>query len=186
MSEPDISSDRSRLLRLIDGNIEPAQEVKKETKEEPKPQAPAAAKPTAEAPLAKESRSEPAPVVQQSPSRSVLLDKDLLKLVKLLAVFALIFVCLHYATDILKILKKESKAPLVTDSVKPAVEDESGTGLRLVGVDSSDPPVALLEDLKTGKTYFARKNDRIKNIHIKEIQKNKVLVSMHGKTVELR
>ena len=47
-------------------------------------------------------------------------------------------------------------------------------------------PVALLEDMKTGKTYFAHLNEKVKGVRIKQIQKNKVTVSVHGKTVELR
>ena len=69
-------------------------------------------------------------------------------------------------------------------SIGPA--EDSGIGLRLVGVDWGEPPVALLEDLKTGKTYFARKNDKIHATRVKEIHKDKVVVVVHGKTLELR
>lgn len=76
---------------------------------------------------------------------------------------------------------------VASSSVIPASPvDEPGVGLRLVGVDSSDAsPIALLEDLRTGKTYFVRVNEKVKDVRVKQIQKNKVTVSFRGKNVEL-
>jgi hypothetical protein len=175
MSAPDVSN-RDRLLRLIDGG----QEVLKEVQEERTAKSVDA--------LPKDPNETPKkPSVQDFfwGAKIAFSDKDLLRLVKLLGLFALIFVCLHYTADILKTLKKDSKSS-VPGPVDLAPKNEPGIGLRLVGVDSSDPPVALLEDLKTGKTYFARLNDRVGDTRVKQIQKNKVLVSVRGKTVELR
>ena len=98
-----------------------------------------------------------------------------------LLLFVLTLASLHYGVEMLKAL---SGQPPTVSSAAP--EEGAGTGLRLVGVDSSQPPVALLEDLKTGKTYFAKVNDRVKNVRVKQIAKNSVLVSVRGRTVELR
>jgi hypothetical protein len=80
---------------------------------------------------------------------------------------------LHSASDFVRSFGEQEKTPLEA-------------GLRLVGVDWGNPPVALLEDLKSGKTYFARKGDKIKETRLKEIFKDKVLVVFHGKMLELR
>jgi hypothetical protein len=153
---PANSSDRERLLRLIDGNPEILEEAPKEPK---------------------------APDVSWR-SKPIALDNDLLKLIKLLAVLALVFACLHYGSEALKTMKRDSS---VSGWADLSAEDESGAGLRLVGVDSSDEaPVALLENLKSRKTYFARLNDRVGDARVTQIQKNRVLISVRGKTMELR
>ncbi len=174
MPDPN-ESDRDRILRLIDGGPEVLKEVQEER----------GAKSAEEAP-----KEQKVPAASWR-SKITFLDKDLLKLLKLLLAFALIFVCLYYASELLKTMKK---SPAVASPVRggavdlTSTEDESGVGLRLVGVDSSDAAssVALLENLKSGKTYFARLNDRVGDAKVTQIEKNKVVVSVHGKTVELR
>ncbi len=152
------ASDRERLLRLIDGGQEVLEELPKDQKP---PEVPRHAK-------------------------TVFLDKDVLKFIKLLVIFGLVFVSLHYGSEVLKTLKGVPPVP-VSGSADLVPEDESGVGLRLVGVDSSDTsPVALLENLRSGKTYFARLNDRVGDAKVTQIQKNKVSVLVRGKTVELR
>ena len=84
-----------------------------------------------------------------------------------------------------RLTSERISSPLAVCSSPGRVAD-LGAGLRLVGVDWGDPPVALLEDLKTGKTYFARKDDKIKETRVKQIFKDKVLIAIRGKTVELR
>lgn len=161
MPDPDVSN-RERLLRLIDGgpevlkSIPPAEDIPK-----PATKAPAGAW---KAPLS---------------------DASILKLVKLLVLFGVALAGLHYGAEVLKSLPFAAK-PVPGSPSSPAEADEAGVGLRLVGVDTSEAPVALLEDLKTGKTYFARKNDRVKDVQVKQILKNKVVVSSHGRSVELR
>ena len=99
-----------------------------------------------------------------------------------------LLVLFHYGVEALNALRPSDKSvPAVHAGVAvSALEDESGVGLRLVGVDSSEPPVALLEDIRTGKTYFARQNETFRGARVKQISKNKVLISVHGKTLELR
>lgn len=88
-------------------------------------------------------------------------------------ILILLILALRSASDFVKSFEGQEKTPL-------------GTGLRLVGVDWGDPPVALLEDLKSGKTYFARKGDKIKETRLKQIFKDKVLIVFRGKMLELR
>ena len=92
---------------------------------------------------------------------------------------------LYFGLEMTQIMKRAK--PETSPVGVSVVEAVDGPGLRLVGVDSSDAsPVALLEDLKTGKTYFVRVNEKVKDARVKQIQKNKVVVSYHGKNVELR
>ena len=100
--------------------------------------------------------------------------------IKMALAMILLLFAIHSFTELVRSMGKTENA------VTSSASGEPGVGLRLVGVDWSDAPVALLEDLKTGKTYFAKKNDRIKGTRIQQIFKDKVLVSFHGKTAELR
>ena len=162
-------SNRERLLKLIDGNPD----ALKETLE-------------VQQPKVAERSAPPEVKVPTLPKIKIhLSNHDILNLVKILAVVGIVIAVLHYGLEFFKVRVRatESVARTQTPSV---AGDESGVGLRLVGVDSSNPPVALLEDLKTGKTYFAKKNDNIKGARVQEISKNKVTLSAHGKTVELR
>lgn len=171
---PDPSTpNRERLLRLIDGGTQALNELNRE-----EPAKPASAK-TPDAALAQWK----ARMGFWTAGRTVRLAQAALLVAALLA-------GLFYGIQILKTLGRPSPAapaavPAAAPSESAALEDASGTGLRLVGVDSSVPAVALLEDLKTGKTYFAKVGDRVKDARVKEILKNKVQVQVRGKTVEL-
>ena len=184
MPEPESpnSSNRERLLRLIDGGPEIVNEVKEEIT--PKPEEPVAPAPASEKAPSPKAPAEPPPVKLKTP----ILDKDILKLLKMLMVAILIFVCLHYVSDIARTLTRENVTPSVPvpESASSVSQDPSGIGLRLVGVDWGEEPVALLEDIGTGKTYFVRRNDRVKGVHVKQIEKNKVMVFAHGQTMELQ
>ena len=112
-------------------------------------------------------------------------------LLKLILLGAVVFLVIHSLAGVVSSFKKKETPPPVIvskeEKATQAIEEASaGTGLRLVGVDWGEPPVALLEDLVTGKTYFARKNERVKGSRVKQILKDKVLVSFHGKDVELQ
>ena len=166
-------SNRERLLRLIDGGTEALKEM--QSSEPPiKPAVPATHKAMMEKWTAK---------------LPVLSGTQWMRIAKWAVILTAIIVVLHYGLEMMKTMKQPVKPSVSSASSAPTVspEDETGTGLRLVGVDTSDAaPVALLEDMKTGKTYFARVNEKIKGVRVKQIQKNKVVVSYHGKNVELR
>lgn len=179
-------SNRERLLRLIDGGTEALKEMQPD--ETPaKPAGPAVQ------PAAKKAAPNWA-------AARLVLDAWRLKLPRLsgteqmrfgkwLIVLAALIAGLHYGLEMIKTMKPSTNTLASADISKAAVteEDESGVGLRLVGVDSSDAsPVALLEDIKTGKTYFARANEKVGGARVKQVQKNKVVVSYRGKNVELR
>ena len=76
------------------------------------------------------------------------------------------------------------------DTVQPSrlPPEEAGPriGIRLVGVDWGEVPVALVEDTGTGRTYFVKENDKILGSRVKSIEKDRVLVSYRGQNVELR
>lgn len=158
MPDPD-TTNRERLLRLIDGGTE----------------------------ALKEFQAEEAPAVKKAPALPGITAASLARLIeigRLLLILGAILAALHYGLAAVRALKAPGKTDVPALGAAP--DDESGIGLRLVGVDSSGPPVALLEDLNTGKTYFARVNEQVKDVRVKHIEKNKVLVWARGKTVELR
>lgn len=183
------TSDRERLLRLIDGNPEVLSEPRQEVSL--RLPAPVESVPPAEpvVPVQKAAEKAPEPIpAAQNPLSKIKIDlsnKDVVKLLKMVVAVVLVFVCLHYVSDMVKTISKNMASNLPKNGEGIAADDENG-GLRLVGVDWDDSPVALLEDTRTGKTYFAKRNDRVKNAKVKEIEKNKVIISVNGKTVELK
>ena len=172
MPDPDVSN-RERLLRLIDGGTEALKEFERQNAPRPAPPEKAGPAVSAWATGRRAFETWKAKVLSAKP--------ELLRLAQWLLLFVLVLASLRYGVETLKAL---SGQPPTVSSAAP--EEGAGTGLRLVGVDSSGPAVALLEDLKTGKTYFAKVNDRVKNVRVKQIAKNSVLVSVRGRTVELR
>ena len=173
---PDNPSNRERLLRLIDGGTEALKEMHTDE--------PAGPKPVKSPTLFLDHTTRL--LIDWKKKLPVLSAKDLTRLAQGLLVLAAIVAALHYGSEMLKTLKHPADKVASTEGVS-ATTEESETGLRLVGVDTSDTsPVALLEDLKTGKTYFAHLNEQVKGARVKQIQKKKVTVTVHGKTVELR
>ena len=170
MPDPSVSN-RERLLRLIDGGPEVVKEVQEERvapdEKKPVPVVPAAAAP-------------------DSPSAPSKIDPT--KITWMVLVFALIVFVVHSLTGLFHPAGKTEKTTPASPAAVKEKERPSDldAGLRLVGVDWSDAPVALLEDVKSGKTYFARKNDKIQGARVKEILKNKVVVIFRGKELELR
>ena len=169
-------SNRERLLRLIDGGTEALKEMQPEPVVQPPAKKTVSAWTSARLAFAGWRAKLPA-----------LSGADSMRLGKWLIVLAALIAGLHYGLEMLKTMKPAVKPETVPSAASAVSEEESGVGLRLVGVDTSDSsPVALLEDIKTGKTYFARTNEKIKEARVKQIQKNKVTVSYQGKNVELR
>jgi len=176
-------SNRERLLRLIDGGTEALKEM--QTDEPAGKITPVSAPPAAK-------KNEPPLKLSKltfdgwKTKLSSLSGPELLRFGKWVLLLGAVVAMLHYGLEMIKSMKSASKLGTIPASAS-AVPEEEGVGLRLVGVDSSDAsPVALLEDLKTGKTYFARVNEKVKDARVKQIQKNKVVVSYHGKNLELR
>ncbi len=179
-------SDRERLLRLIDGGPEVLKQVQEERQPEPEEKKSAATVPAT--PISPEPERKKETIFDQAKAfLSRARWKNLIPLIKITLVFFFVVVAIRSAFDFIQSFKKSEKvsspSPAGTN-LTPA--DDSGIGLRLVGVDWSEAPVALLENLKSGKTYFARKNDKINGAQVKQIFKDKVLVTFHGKTMELR
>ena len=190
MPGPD-TSNRERLLRLIDGGADAIREVAEERSAKPvETPSPVASSAAAEA----TPKVAPAPV-QASPAAkgSVKIHPVTRWLVPIILV-ALVLLGVGLVSQFIDSLRQKPVQPAVEGAAaapEPAVlaspvDEGAALGLRLVGVDSSEPPVALIEDLATGKTYFARKNDKIKNVRVKDIQRNKIEVTVNGRTVELR
>ncbi len=180
MSESKVS-DRARLIRLIDGGPEALREAQEEREKLVASAPPLSIK---EAPI-------PQPVKQAVTKVSKINSGALLRWIGVVVLILL-------ATRLAIVTWHASEKPSTTASSlvsPPKIDrsqladgdvDEAGMGLRLVGVDWSESPVALIEDLKTGKTYFAKKNDKIKGVRIKEIFKDHVAVFFQGQNEELR
>ncbi len=62
---------------------------------------------------------------------------------------------------------------------------EALQAIKLVGISWSDNPLALIEDVSNGRTYFLRKGQEMKGIKIQDISKEKVMVTYQGQEGEL-
>lgn len=58
-------------------------------------------------------------------------------------------------------------------------------GIKVVGISWGPEPVAMIEDTAAKKTYFLKKGDTINQLKIKDILRDKVILSYKGKTLEL-
>ena len=58
-------------------------------------------------------------------------------------------------------------------------------GLKLVGVSWAKEPLAMIEDIATGKTYFVRRGQEVKGVKIQTVLKEKVVVTYNGQEGEL-
>lgn len=58
----------------------------------------------------------------------------------------------------------------------PAETRISGA-LKLVGIDWDGEPVAMIEDIQSGKTYFAKENAKIEDVKVIKIQPDSVVIS---------
>lgn len=71
--------------------------------------------------------------------------------------------------------------------VESSVEEAGISGpLKLVGIDWDNEPVAMIEDVQSGKTYFAKENTFIKDIKVLKIQKEKVTISRGNMVAEIK
>lgn len=174
-------TDRERLLRLIDGGPEALREVQEQRKPMEEKKTPVITPVTPVRPAKNEDFFETA----KKWAENVPMDRA--KALKLAVVVLLLILAFRAAGIISKPAPtKAAEATALPAAALPVPASDEGTGLRLVGVDWDEPPVALLEDLNTGKTYFARKDDKIKETRVKQIFKDKVVVTLRGRTLELR
>ena len=58
--------------------------------------------------------------------------------------------------------------------------------LKLVGISWSSDPDAMIEDTKAARTFFIKKDQKIGELTVKEIAKDKVILTYEGEDVELR
>lgn len=179
MSEPKVS-DRARLIRLIDGGPDAIREAQEEREKLVASAPPLSIK---EDPVIPHSKAG-VRLGSTFPLNQLIRWVGLAVLV-LLAI-RLVMMNWHLTEKPTTTASTLASPPKTDRQAGAAMVDESGMGLRLVGVDWAEPPVALIEDLKSGKTYFARKNDKIKGARIKEIHKDRVAVFYQGQNEELR
>ena len=59
-------------------------------------------------------------------------------------------------------------------------------GLKFVGADWGVNPVVLIEDVQTGKTYFVKKGDSVKDFKVTEIFRDRAILRHGNKVVELK
>lgn len=184
MPGPD-ASNRERLLRLIDGGADAVREVERERSAKAV-EMPAASQPETVRDEALKQAAAKTPVASAAPSKAMFTLPVGRSVWILLAAVLISSGFLLRGRFVPPPAKASEAASSTPQQLAPSVSDETAIGLRLVGVDTSEPPVALLEDLSTGKTYFAHKNDKIKNVRVKEIHRKMIEVSVDGRTVELR
>lgn len=79
----------------------------------------------------------------------------------------------------------EKPAPFVAPSVAKATLAELASSLTLSGIIFEKEPQAIIEDKKSGKTYFLKKGDYLNAIKIEDIQKGKVRLRHDSETMDL-
>ncbi len=72
-----------------------------------------------------------------------------------------------------------------TPAQNPVVENII-TAYRVVGIIWSETPQAILEDVKGGGTQLINRGSVVKGVRVKDILKDRVIMSYDGKDVELR
>jgi hypothetical protein len=63
---------------------------------------------------------------------------------------------------------------------------EMTQNLKLVGISWSNDPDAMIEDTKTTRTFFIKRGQMISELKVKDIAKDKVVLTYDGEDVELR
>lgn len=83
-----------------------------------------------------------------------------------------------------QVAKAASTQPAVKRSSSKIVE--ATKHLRLVGISWSKDPDAMIEDTKAMRTYFVKRGQKIGDIKVESILKDRVILSYEGETIELR
>ena len=58
--------------------------------------------------------------------------------------------------------------------------------LKLVGISWSDDPYAMIEDTRALRTFFLKRGEKIGEIKIQAIFRDKVILNYHGEEIELK
>lgn len=58
-------------------------------------------------------------------------------------------------------------------------------GLKLVGISFGESPLAMIEEVATGRTFFVRKDQEVKGMKVQAISKEKVTLSSEGQEGDL-
>ena len=161
------TSDRERLLKLIDGGPEVVKEVEKKQLEE-----------------LDRDRAEAVFLFFKGTATWMFQKKVLW--VPLTAGVLILAAVWHFTGPRMKPAAPVSSAGVISHPTDKSPAEPQAIPLKLVGVDWSSDPVALIEDSRSGKTYFAKKNDSVNDAKVKQIMKDKVVIQYHHQTVELK
>lgn len=80
---------------------------------------------------------------------------------------------------------------VAADSGAAPVSAAAGTlnemlqGYKLVGISVSDQPLAMIEEVSTGRTYFLRKGQDFKSLKVQDVSREKVTVTYEGEEASL-
>ena len=77
--------------------------------------------------------------------------------------------------------KPAQQEPTASEALKNMVST-----FRVVGIIWSDAPQAIIEDTKEGRTYFLNRGSRLKEVRVKEILRDRVILSYDNQEIELR
>jgi len=93
-------------------------------------------------------------------------------------------------TDYQDLLKKKSifVSPVSRNKTKisePSSLQELIKDLKLVGIVPGDEPQAIIEDKKSGQTFFLKEGEEMQNMKIEKISTGRVLLSYDGETITL-
>ncbi len=84
-------------------------------------------------------------------------------------------------------LPEEPKEAPKVKNAGPSVEFKSLVdGLKVVGIIWSNAPQAIIEDSKEGRTYLLNRGSKVKEARVKDILKDRVILSYDDQEVELR
>ena len=83
-------------------------------------------------------------------------------------------------------LPEPSVQPAAAPGVKQSAEAKSFIeGFKLVGIIWSEVPQAIIEDAKDGRTYLLNRGGNLKDARVKEILKDRVILSYDNQDIEL-
>jgi type II secretory pathway component PulC len=63
---------------------------------------------------------------------------------------------------------------------------EMTQNLKLVGISWSNDPDAMIEDTKTTRTFFVKRGQMISEVKVKDIARDKVVLTYDGEDIDLR
>lgn len=79
--------------------------------------------------------------------------------------------------------KEETPPP---EAVSASEDDSTFSHLKLVGISFSSDPDVMIKDEKTQNIHFLKRGDRIGDIKVEAILRDRVILSSNGKETELR